>query len=87
MHAKLNHKGQITVPQQIRDALNLQPSCRVHFDLSATGKVTLRKVQAESFIGYGSKSNLWEYENRFENVRGRADIAWRTDDLTKLLRE
>ena len=86
MDAKLNQKGQITVPKKIRVALNLQPGCRVHFDLNAAGNFTIRKVQAEPFVGYGKKSKLWEYENRFESVRGRADITWRTDDLTKLLR-
>ncbi len=35
---------------------------------------------------YNLKVERWEYTDRFDAVRGQADVAWRTDDLMKLLR-
>ena len=70
-------KGQVTVPKQIRDALGLTPGSRVDFDLDERGRVILQRADATRQRKQG---------DRFEAARGKADIAWRTDELMALLR-
>ena len=76
MSTTLTSKGQVTIPMQIRDALNLEPGCAVDFAVNREGDVVVHKV--------GAKSS--RKPDRFESARGKADIKWRTDDLMALLR-
>ena len=76
MSTTLTSKGQVTIPKQIRDALNLVPGCAVDFAVNREGDVVVHKV--------GAKSS--RKPDRFESARGKADINWRTDDLMALLR-
>lgn len=41
MKMKMTSKGQVTIPKQIRDALNLNPGCSVVFDLTGSGDVVI----------------------------------------------
>jgi AbrB family looped-hinge helix DNA binding protein len=77
MIARLTSKGQVTIPKQIRDALNMEPGCTVQFGFNQEGDVVIRKVDAKAS----------RKPDRFEAARGKADIKWRTDDLMALLRE
>ncbi|MDO8299294.1 AbrB/MazE/SpoVT family DNA-binding domain-containing protein [Lacisediminimonas sp.] len=76
MSTTLTSKGQVTIPKQIRDALNLAPGCSVDFSVNRDGEVVIHKAGARS-----SRKH-----DRFEAARGKADIKWRTDDLMTLLR-
>lgn len=76
MPTTLTSKGQVTIPKQIRDALNLSPGCAIDFAVNAEGEVVLHKVDATPV------SQL----DRFEAARGKADVKWRTDELMALLR-
>ena len=76
MSTTLTSKGQVTIPKQIRDALNLVPGCAVDFAVNREGDVVVHKV--------GAKSS--RKPDCFESARGKADIKWRTDDLMALLR-
>ncbi|MFM8467532.1 MAG: AbrB/MazE/SpoVT family DNA-binding domain-containing protein [Oxalobacteraceae bacterium] len=76
MSTTLTVKGQVTIPKQIRDALKLKPGSQLDFALNEQGQVILRKV--------GEKSG--RRADRFDSVRGKAEIRWRTDDLMALLR-
>lgn len=76
MATTLTSKGQVTIPKQIRDALDLAAGCSVDFALNREGDVVLRKVGAQP----GRKPD------RFEAARGKADVKWRTGDLMALLR-
>ncbi|MEZ5605685.1 MAG: type II toxin-antitoxin system PrlF family antitoxin [Burkholderiaceae bacterium] len=69
-------KGQVTVPKPIRDALGLVPGSQVDFALDDQGRVVLQRS------GAPRKRKV----DRFEAARGKADIAWRTDELMALLR-
>jgi len=75
MSTTLTSKGQVTIPKQIRDALNLIAGTAVDFAVNRDGEVVLQKA---------AKSN--EPPDRFEAARGKADVKWRTDDLMALLR-
>lgn len=76
MTTTLTSKGQVTIPKQIRDALNMMPGCSVQFAVNREGDVVIHKVGTRP----GRKPD------RFESARGKADIKWRTDDLMALLR-
>ena len=76
MHTTLTSKGQVTIPKQIRDPLNMTPGCSVQFAVNRDGDVVINKVGARAS----------RKPDRFEAARGKADVKWRTDDLMALLR-
>jgi len=76
MSTTLTSKGQVTIPKQIRTALNLEPGCAVEFAVNPEGEVVIHKARARAP----------RKADRFEAARGKADIKWRTDDLMALLR-
>jgi AbrB family looped-hinge helix DNA binding protein len=78
MPTTLTSKGQVTVPKRIRDALHLLPGAAVEFSVNANGDVVLHRPRPSSGAPLP--------KDRFDAVRGRADVRWRTDDLMKLLR-
>jgi hypothetical protein len=51
----------------------------VQFSVNAAGEVVLHRPRPV-------KGKIHPHSDRFEAVRGRADVRWRTDDLMKLLR-
>ena len=86
MSTTLTIKGQITIPKQIRDALDLQPGCKLNFTYNDSGEVLLQKEELGNKTSKNKKAMSSVKKDRFEQVRGRADIQWRTKDLMKLLR-
>jgi AbrB family looped-hinge helix DNA binding protein len=80
MTTTLTTKGQVTIPKRIRDELQLLPGAQVKFSVNAAGEVVLHRPRP-------AKGRLSSPPDRFEAVRGRADIRWRTDELMKLLRD
>ena len=76
MSTTLTSKGQVTIPKQIRTALNLEPGCAVEFAVNTEGEVVIHKARARAP----------RKTDRFEAARGKADVKWRTDDLMALLR-
>jgi len=76
MATTLTSKGQVTIPKRIRDALRLAPGSAVEFDVNAAGDVVLRKA--------GRRPPT--KRDRFEALRGSAEIKWRTRELMELLR-
>jgi AbrB family looped-hinge helix DNA binding protein len=79
MLTTMTSKGQVTIPKPIRDALHLSPGSAVEFSLNANGEVVLHS-------GTPKKAGKPIVPDRFEAVRGKADIKWRTDELMALLR-
>ena len=79
MPTTLTSKGQVTIPKRIRDALKLLPGAPVEFSVNAGGDVLLHPPRP-------LKGKRGAPMDRFDAVRGRADVKWRTDELMKLLR-
>ena len=79
MTTTLTSKGQVTIPKRIRDALALLPGTAVEFSVNAGGEVVLHPPRA-------GKGGRQARKDRFDAVRGKADVRWRTDELMKLLR-
>jgi antitoxin PrlF len=76
MSTTLSIKGQVTIPKQIRDALGLRPGMPVDFAVNQDGDVVIHKAEG----------SVKSKPDRFEAVRGKADVKWRTKDLMELLR-
>jgi len=76
MATTLTSKGQVTIPKKVRDALKLTPGTNVDFKINREGEVVLHKCGALTR----------RKANRFEAVRGKAQIKWHTDQLMALLR-
>jgi AbrB family looped-hinge helix DNA binding protein len=86
MSTTLTIKGQVTIPKQIRDALDLQPGCQLNFAVNDAGEVLLQKAELVNKTSKNKRAMSSEIKDRFEQVRGKADIPWRTQDLMNLLR-
>jgi AbrB family looped-hinge helix DNA binding protein len=86
MSTTLTIKGQVTIPKKIRDALNLQPGCKLNFAVNDAGEVLLQKEETGLKSSRNNRVTGIVKKDRFEQVRGRADIQWRTQDLMSLLR-
>ena len=76
MSTTLTSKGQVTIPKQNRDALNLAAGSSIEFAVNGHGEVVIQKAGAPDDA----------QPDRFDRVRGNADIKWRTDELMALLR-
>ena len=79
MATTLTSKGQVTIPKRIRDAMHLVPGAPVEFSVNAAGEVVLHSALPAGLVHSPTR-------DRFDAVRGRADVPWRTDTLMKLLR-
>jgi antitoxin PrlF len=79
MSTTLTSKGQVTIPKRIRDELQLLPGAPVEFSVNAAGEVVLHRPRP-------AKGARRQAQDRFDAVRGSADVHWQTDELMKLLR-
>jgi antitoxin PrlF len=79
MATTLTSKGQVTIPKHIRDAMRLAPGAAVEFSVNAAGEVVLHPPKP-------ARGRRAPARDRFDAVRGRADVPWKTDALMKLLR-
>lgn len=79
MTTHLTSKGQVTIPKRMRDELQLLPGAPVSFSVNVAGELVLHRAAPDKRARGASK-------DRFEAVRGSADLPWKTDDLMKLLR-
>jgi antitoxin PrlF len=80
MSTLLTSKCQVTIPKKVRDTAGLMPGNAVEFEVEPDGRILLRK------LGIKTVATNTPETTRFEQVRGKATIKWRTDDLMALLR-
>ena len=71
---RITSKGQVTIPQEIREQLGLLPHTEVDFELHKDG-VLLKKAaghpRGRAFV---------------DHLRGRGDVAMTTDEILALTR-
>jgi AbrB family looped-hinge helix DNA binding protein len=72
---RITSKGQVTIPQEIRLQLGLQPETEVEFDVVGN-TVRIRKVRGRPGRGPGL----------VERMRGRATTSLTTDQILALTR-
>jgi AbrB family looped-hinge helix DNA binding protein len=78
METTLTSKGQVTIPKHIRDSLNLEPGCKLIFDVNSDGDVVLRR-----------RVPIRERRpDRFDRALGAAEIklGCSTDEYMELIR-
>ena len=82
---RLTSKGQVTIPQAIRDKSGLQPHSEVEFEVRANGDVLIRRANPASVSPTSSP-----LRRSFESVRGSANAAqfkgMGTDEFMKFIR-
>jgi len=86
MASTLTSNGRVTIPTKIRDALDLQPGCKLDVVVNNSGAILIKKVVLNSQKPSCNVSVKSKKNDRFEQVRGKADIHWRTQDLMNLFR-
>ena len=86
MASILTSNGRVTIPKKIRDALDLQPGCKLDVVVNNSGAILIKKVVPNSQKQSCKVSVKSKKNDRFEQVRGKADIHWRTQDLMNLFR-
>ena len=72
---RITSKGQVTIPQQLREKFGLFPSTEVEFKIGKTG-ILIKKKKSRSFG-----------DNIIKNMRGRSDKKMTTDEIMALTRE
>lgn len=75
---QITTKGQVTIPQEIRNRLGLLPHTKVEFEL-AGDHARIRKVRRPSGEGFRGRSVL-------AALRGTADTRMSTDEILALTR-
>jgi AbrB family looped-hinge helix DNA binding protein len=76
---QITSKGQVTIPQEIRNRLGLLPHTKVEFEL-AGDHARIRK--ASNGAGMSGRGRMM-----IELLRGSADIGMSTDEIMALTRD
>lgn len=76
MATTMTVKGQVTIPKKVRDALKLSPGDGVDFEVNRDGEIVVHKAGGR----------VAKKPDRFDAMRGKAQVKWRTDELMALLR-
>jgi AbrB family looped-hinge helix DNA binding protein len=72
---RVTTKGQVTIPQEIREKLNIKPASNVDFKIAEDGRVYIVKTEDSD-----NKSN------RFSRLRGAGTVKMSTDEIMALTR-
>lgn len=83
MNRLLNSRGQITIPQQIRDTLGLVPGTHVEFIFNEYGEVMLRKADLTDSV----VQPVPQRTDRLESFHVITDPKIGALDLMSLLRQ
>ena len=71
---RITTKGQVTIPQHIRDKMRITPSTEIDF-VEEAGRVYIVKKKGENII-----------TRKFEKLRGIATVKMTTDEIMALTR-
>lgn len=72
---KVTTKGQVTIPQEIREQLNIQPGAEVEFEIEGNA-VKMKPVKKARLRG----------RRIVERLRGKATVQLSTDEIMALTR-
>ena len=85
---RLTSKGQVTIPQAVRDKAGLQPHSEVEFEVRANGDVLIRRAAA--ITSPSTLRSASPLRRAFEQARGSANAAqfkgMGTDEFMKFIR-
>lgn len=72
---RVTSKGQVTIPQDIREATGILPTVEVEFEITKNG-VLIKKMKGKQTFG----------AKLIEQMRGRSDKKMTTDEIMALTR-
>lgn len=72
---RITSKGQVTIPQELRERAGLMPGCEVEFVEGRNGQISIRKLS-------GSRRG----RRIVEQLRGRGSVRMTTDEILNLTR-
>jgi len=72
---KITSKGQVTIPQELRERAGLMPGCEVEFCEARDGRVFIRKLTG----GRRGRSIV-------ERLRGQGSVSMTTEEILNLTR-
>ena len=77
MATTVTSKGQVTIPKDVRDSLNIVPGSKVIIEVVGDGEAILRKVRP-----------VEPRPDRFDRALGASEIKWEgtTDEYMALIR-
>ncbi len=76
---RITSKGQVTIPQRIREEAGLLPHTEVEFELDDRGDIRLRKVR-------GRRRPATRGARAVERLRGTGTVKMTTDEIMALSR-
>ena len=69
----LTSKGQVTIPQKIREAIHASTGDQIEFTLNESGEVILKAIKKDSLLSlFGSMPSKEETVLELETIRSRA---------------
>jgi antitoxin PrlF len=80
MNARMTIGGEVKLPQDVIEALELRPGSEVSFERSPTGEVILAKAQEQPRL------TREEYRRRLESFVGSAGQGLSTDEIMRMTR-
>ena len=72
---RITSKGQVTIPQEIREQAGLLPATEVEFEIIKAG-ILIKKVKGQKSFG----------ARLIQQMRGRSDVKMTTDEIMALTR-
>ena len=78
---RITTKGQVTIPQSVRDFAGLRPGDEVDFVIGEDGVVRVLPA------GQGVRHKASRLQSVIDGLRGSADIGLSTDEIMALTRE
>ena len=73
---RITSKGQVTIPQEIRDKFGFQPGIKVDIITEDNKAIIVKSTSRNPFmewLGRGEQRIKEEIDNLIDNVRGRTD--------------
>jgi AbrB family looped-hinge helix DNA binding protein len=77
---RITSKGQVTIPQTVRERAGFMPGTDVEFKIEAGGGVKLVKAKA------GARTKKTRGQGLVARLRGRGEFAMSADEVVALMR-
>jgi AbrB family looped-hinge helix DNA binding protein len=74
--SKVTQKGQVTIPQNIRDKFSFHPGTEVQFQIRKNSVILLKGQEGNKFLewlGKGERGKKQDIDRMVDRLRGRSD--------------
>ena len=76
MMPRVTQKGQVTIPQNIRDKFSFHPGTKVQFQIRKNTVILIKAQEGNKFLnwlGKGKRHNKQDIDAMVNQLRGRSD--------------